>query len=75
MGTWEELTALISFSLFILPVIPHENGIGISFGFYLSDDPDKNYSIFYCSAAIRFPHIEMVVFSDQEFINRWKAGL
>ena len=38
----------------------------------LSNDPDKNYSIFYCSAAIRF---ETVVFSDQEFINRWKAGL
>ena len=33
--TWEELTALISFGLFILPVIHHENGIGISFGFYL----------------------------------------
>ena len=41
----------------------------------LSNDPDKKYSIFYCSAAIRFPHIETVVFSDQEFINRWKAGL
>ena len=41
----------------------------------LSNDPDKNYRIFYCSAAICFPHIEMVVFSDQEFINRWKAGL
>ena len=41
----------------------------------LSNDPGKNYSIFYCSAAIRFPHIETVVFSDQEFINRWKAGL
>ena len=41
----------------------------------LSNDPDKNYSNFYCSAAIRFPHIEKVVFSDQEFINRWKAGL
>ena len=26
---------LISFGLFILPVIPHENGIGISFGFHL----------------------------------------
>ena len=25
--------------------------------------------------AIRFPHIETVVFSDQEFINRWKGGL
>ena len=24
----------------------------------LSNDPDKNYSIFYCSAAMRFPHIE-----------------
>ena len=35
MGAWEDLTALISFSLFILPVIPDENGIGISFGFYL----------------------------------------
>jgi len=33
--TWEELTTLISFGLFILPVIPRENGIGISFGFYL----------------------------------------
>ena len=33
--TWEELTALISFGHFILPVIPHENGIGISSGFYL----------------------------------------
>ena len=42
---------------------------------FLSNDPDKNNSIFYCSAAIRFPHIETVVFSDQEFINRWKAGL
>ena len=42
---------------------------------HLSNDPDKNYSNFYCSAAIRFPHIEKVVFSDQEFINRWKAGL
>ena len=41
----------------------------------LSSDPDKNYSIFYCSVAISFPHIEMVMFSDQEFINRWKAGL
>ena len=43
--------------------------------FLLSNDPDKNYSNFYCSAAIRFPHIEKVVFSDQEFINRWIAGL
>ena len=41
----------------------------------LSNDPDKNCSIFYCSVAIRFPHVETVVFSDQEFINRWKAGL
>ena len=41
----------------------------------LSNDQDKNCSIFYCSAAIRFPHIEMVVFTDEEFINRWKAGL
>ena len=41
----------------------------------LSNDPDKNYSIFYCSAAILFPHIETVVLSDQEFINRWKADL
>ena len=23
----------------------------------LSDDPDKNYNNFYCTAAIRFPHI------------------
>ena len=29
----------------------------------LSNDP----------AAIRFPHVETVVFSDEEFINRWKA--
>ena len=41
----------------------------------LSNDPDKNCSIFYCCAAIRFPHVETVVFSDQELINRWKAGL
>ena len=41
----------------------------------LSNDPGKNYSIFYCSAAIRFSHVETVVFSDEEFINRWKAGL
>ena len=34
LQTWEELTTLISFGLFILPVIPHENDIGISFGFY-----------------------------------------
>ena len=41
----------------------------------LSNDPDKNCSIFYCFAAIRFPHVETVAFSDEEFINRWKAGL
>ena len=35
----------------------------------LSNDPGKNCTIFYCSAAINFPHIETVVFSDQEFIN------
>ena len=23
----------------------------------------------------RFPHVETVVFLDEEFINRWKAGL
>ena len=42
------------------------------------DDPDKNCTvalIFYCSAAIRFPRVQTVVFSDEEFINRWKAGL
>ena len=33
------------------------------------------FSIVLRHAAIRFPHIETVVFSDQEFINRWKAGL
>ena len=37
--------------------------------FSVSNDPDKNYSIFYCSVAICFPHIETVMFSDQEFIN------
>ena len=41
----------------------------------LSNDPGKKYTIFYCSAAISFPHIETVVFSDQEFINWCKAGL
>ena len=41
----------------------------------LSNDPDKNCSIFYCSAAICFSHIEIVVFSYGECINRWKAGL
>ena len=35
----------------------------------LSKDPDKNYSIFYCSVAIHFPHIETILFSDGEFIN------
>ena len=35
----------------------------------LSNDPSKNCTIFYCFAAISFPHIETVVFSDQEFIN------
>ena len=37
----------------------------------LSNDPGKNCPIFYCSAAIRFPHVEKVLFSDQEFINWW----
>ena len=32
----------------------------------LSNDPDKNCSILYCSAAICFPHIEMDVFSYGE---------
>ena len=41
----------------------------------LSNDPDKNCSIFYCSAAIRFPHVETVVCVEEEFINQWKAGL
>ena len=40
-----------------------------------SNDPDKNCSIFYCSAAIRSPHVETVLFSDEEFFNRWKASL
>ena len=35
----------------------------------LSNDPGKNCTIFYCSAEIRFPHFETVLFSDQEFIN------
>ena len=35
----------------------------------LSNDPGKNCTIFYCSAEIRFPHVETVLFSDQEFIN------
>ena len=41
----------------------------------LSDDPDKNCSIFYCSAAIRFPRVETVECAEEEFINQWKAGL
>jgi len=32
----------------------------------LSNDPDKNCSIFYYSVAIRFPHIKTVVFSYVE---------
>ena len=40
----------------------------------LRNDPDKNCSVFYCSAAIHFPHIETVLISYREFINRWKAG-
>ena len=35
----------------------------------LSNDPGKNSTIFCCSAEIRFPHVETVLFSDQEFIN------
>ena len=42
---------------------------------YLSDDPGKNCTIFYCSDAISFPHIETVVFLGQEFLNWWKTGL
>ena len=34
--------------------------------YLLSNDPDKNCSIFYCSAAIRLLHIETVVFLDGE---------
>ena len=41
----------------------------------LSNDPDKNCSIFYCSAAIRFPRVETVECAEEEFINQWKAGL
>ena len=41
----------------------------------LSNDPDKKCGIFYCSVAIHFLHDEKVVFSEGEFINRWKAGL
>ena len=41
----------------------------------LSNDPGKNCTIFHCCAAISFPHVETVVFSDQELINWWKAGL
>ena len=41
----------------------------------LSNDPDKNCSIFNSSVAICFHHVETVVFSDEEFINPWKAGL
>ena len=42
-------------------------------GISLSNDPDKNCSIFFCSEAICFPHIKTVVFSYEEFIKRWKA--
>ena len=35
----------------------------------LSNDPGKNCTIFYCSDAISFPHIETVVFLGQEFLN------
>ena len=31
----------------------------------LSSDPDKNYSIFYCSAEIHFPHNQTVVFQTK----------
>ena len=36
---------------------------------HLSNDPGKNCTIFYCSDAISFPHIEKVVFLGQEFLN------
>lgn len=44
---------------------------------YLSNDPDNNYnySIFYCSVAVRSTYVKVVMFSGEEFINRWKAGL
>ena len=35
----------------------------------LSNDPGKNCTIFYCSDAISFPHIETVVFLGEEFLN------
>ena len=35
----------------------------------LSNDPGKNCTIFYCSDATSFPHIETVVFLGQEFLN------
>ena len=34
---------------------------------HLRNDPDKNCSICYCSAAIRFLQVETVVFPDREF--------
>ena len=36
---------------------------------FLSNDPGKNCTILYCSAALSFPHVETVLFSYQEFIN------
>ena len=36
----------------------------------LNSDPDKNCSIFCCSAAIHFPHVKTVVLSGEEFINQ-----
>ena len=38
---------------------------GVGLQYLLSNDPDKNCSIFYCSAAICFSHIEIVVFHTE----------
>ena len=62
---------MISHALLVLILKNKEHKVGNNTGFWLlSGDPDKNCSIFCCSAAIHFPHVKMVVFSDKEFINQ-----
>ena len=42
---------------------------------FLSNDPGKTGSHFFCYGAIRFPHIEMFSFSHRECINLQKGSL
>ena len=73
-GRWITLCSLMYmyayvYDLLLIVYIQVQCNVYTPFKGLLSNDMDKNYS------TMRFPHIETVVFSDQEFSNRWKAGL